>query len=258
MAISNIAPCKPIPKPARLQEGERTDATGKPVKNVILLSLPDDEFSLLRPHLEPVELPHSFILNEAGDKIQFAYFLNEGMTSLVVVTHDGQSVEVGLVGREGMVGMPIAVGLQRGSFRAITQIPGSGLRIKSEVLEESLRSTPDLRQKLGRYVLVHGLQVGQVAACNRLHEIEQRLARWLLMCQDRVDSPTIRLTHEFLAQMLGTGRPSVSLAIGILEQNGMIENVRGTVTIINRKQLEEASCECYGVIQNFNGGLGLR
>ncbi len=258
MAISNIAPCKPIPGPAHLQAGERTDATGKPVKNVILLSLPADEFNLLRPHLEPVELPHSFILNEAGDKIQFAYFLNEGMTSLVVVTHDGQSVEVGLVGREGMVGIPIAVGLQRGSFRAITQIPGSGLRIKSEVLEESLRSTPDLRLRLGRYVLVHGLQVGQVAACNRLHEIEQRLARWLLMCQDRVDSPTLRLTHEFLAQMLGTGRPSVSLAIGILEQNGMIENVRGTVTIISRKQLEEAACECYGVIQNFNGGLGLR
>lgn len=258
MAISNIAPCKPVPKPNRLHSGERTDATGKPVRNVILLSLPDDEFNLLRPHLEQVELPHSFILNEAGDKIHSAYFLNEGMTSLVVVTQNGQSVEVGLVGREGMVGMPIAVGLHRGSFRAITQIPGSGLRIMSEVLEECLRSTPDLRLKLGRYVLIHGLQVGQVAACNRLHEIEQRLARWLLMCQDRVDSSTLRLTHEFLAQMLGTGRPSVSLAIGILEQNGMIENVRGTITIINRKQLEEASCECYRVIQDFNGGLGLR
>jgi CRP-like cAMP-binding protein len=258
MAVINIVPSKPEFSPAVLRPGMRTDATGKPVKNIILLSLPDDEFKLLRPHLEPVDLPHNLILNEAGDRIHFAYFLNDGMTSLVVVTQDGQSVEVGLVGREGMVGMPIAVGLQRGSFRAIMQIPGNGLRIRSEMLEECLYSTPDLRMKLSRYVLVHGLQVGQVAACNRLHEIGQRLARWLLMCQDRVDSPLIRLTHEFLAQMLGTGRPSVSLAVSMLEQGGMIENFRGTVKILNRKQLELASCECYGVIQDFNGGLGLR
>jgi CRP-like cAMP-binding protein len=258
MAVLNVAPSKPLPKPSPMRSGTRTDLTGKPVRNVILLSLPDREFRLLRSHLEPVELPHQLILNEAGDRIHFAYFLNEGMTSLVVVTHDGQSVEVGLVGREGMVGMPIAVGLQRGSFRAIIQIPGAGLRIRSEILEECLHSTPDLRLKLSRYVLVHGLQVGQVAACNRLHEIGQRLARWLLMCQDRVDSPLLRLTHEFLAQMLGTGRPSVSLAVAMLEQGGMIENLRGTVKIINRKQLELASCECYGVIQDFNGGLGLR
>ncbi len=258
MAILNIVPTKPKPEPSPLRSGMRTDTTGKPVKNVILLSLPGREFRLLRSNLEPVDLPHHFILNEAAEKIHFAYFLNEGMTSLVVLTHDGQSVEVGLVGREGMVGMPIAVGLQRGSFRAIMQIPGSGLRIRSEILEECLHSAPDMRLKLSRYVLVHGLQVGQVAACNRLHEVEQRLARWLLMCQDRVDSPLIRLTHEFLAQMLGTGRPSVSLALGILEQDGMIESVRGTVKILNRKQLETAACECYGVIQDFNGGLGLR
>ena len=258
MAVLNVVPSKPLSKSSPMRSGMRTDATGKPVRNVILLSLPDREFRLLRAHLEPVELPHQLILNEAGDRIQFAYFLNEGMTSLVVVTHDGQSVEVGLVGREGMVGMPIAVGLQRGSFRAIMQISGAGLRIRSEVLEECLHSTPDLRLKLSRYVLVHGLQVGQVAACNRLHEIGQRLARWLLMCQDRVDSPLLRLTHEFLAQMLGTGRPSVSLAVAMLERGGMIENLRGMVKIINRKQLELASCECYGVIQDFNGGLGLR
>jgi CRP-like cAMP-binding protein len=257
MAILNV-PYKASSKPDPLQPGMRTDASGKPIKNIILLSTPDREFRLLRPHLEPIDLPHHLVLNEAGDKIHFAYFLNEGMTSLVVVTHDGQSVEVGLVGREGMVGMPIAVGLHRGSFRAIMQIPGAGLRIRPERLEECLHSTPELRLILSRYVLVHGLQVGQVAACNRLHEIGQRLARWLLMCQDRVDSPLLRLTHEFLAQMLGTGRPSVSLAVAMLERGGIIENLRGTVKIINRKKLELASCECYGVIQNFNGGLGLR
>jgi CRP-like cAMP-binding protein len=254
MAMLNVVPNRPEPLPS----GTRTDAGGKPVKNVILLSLPDYEFRLLRPHLEPVDLSHHLILNEAGDRISFAYFLNEGMTSLVVVTQDGQSVEVGLVGREGMVGLPVAVGLRRGSFRAIIQISGAGLRIRSEKLEECLHSTPELRLILSRYVLVHGLQVGQVAACNRLHGIGQRLARWLLMCQDRVDSPLLRLTHEFLAQMLGTGRPSVSLAVSMLEQDGMIENKRGVVRIVNRKRLELASCECYGVIQDFNAGLGLR
>jgi CRP-like cAMP-binding protein len=112
--------------------------------------------------------------------------------------------------------------------------------------------------ELRRYALMHGMRVAQLAACNRLHDIDQRLGRWLLMCQDRVDSPLLNLTHEFLAQMLGTGRPSVSLAAGILERRGLIENLRGTVKILNRKALEEATCECYGVIQHFNGGLGLR
>ena len=108
---------------------------------------------------------------------------------------------------------------------------------------------------LNRYVLVQGLQIAQIAACNRLHEIEQRLARWLLMCQDRVASESLPITHEFLAQMLGTGRPSVSLAAGILQKAGFIENLRGTVKILNRKQLESAACECYKIIQQFNRTL---
>jgi CRP-like cAMP-binding protein len=105
---------------------------------------------------------------------------------------------------------------------------------------------------------MHGMQVAQLAACNRLHDIEQRLGRWLLMCQDRIDSQLLPLTHEFLAQMLGTGRPSVSLAARELEDAGLIENLRGSVKILNRKGLEQAACECYGVIQHFNGGLGLK
>lgn len=228
------------------------------MKNVLLSSVPEVEYRVLRPFLEPVELPRQQILNEPGEKIGFAYFLNAGMISLVVVTHDGRSVEVGVVGREGMVGVPIVVGLKRGAFRAIMQIRGAGLRIRAEKLEETLSATPQLRLKLSRYVLVHGLQVGQIAACNRLHEVEQRLARWLLMSQDRVDSPVLPLTHDFLAQMLGAGRPTVSLACAKLEGAGLIENRRGALRVVNRKQLETAACECYDVIQNFNGGLGLR
>jgi CRP-like cAMP-binding protein len=228
------------------------------VNNVILLSLPDEEYNLLRPHLEPAELPQYQILHEPAEKIDFAYFLNQGMTSLVALSADGRSVEVGIVGREGMVGMSIAVGLLRGTFRAIMQMSGSGVRIRSEIFQQVLLCASTLQSEVSRFALMHGMQVAQLAACNRLHDIEQRLARWLLMCQDRVDSPLLPLTHEFLAQMLGTGRPSVTLAAGALESAGVIENLRGTVKVLNRKGLEQAACECYGVIQNFNGGLGLR
>lgn len=138
------------------------------------------------------------------------------------------------------------------------QMAGSGMRIRSEVFEDILLSAPVLRSQLGRFALMHGMQVAQLAACNRLHGIDQRLARWLLMCQDRFDSQLLPLTHDFLAQMLGTGRPSVSLAAGMLEDAGLIENLRGTVKILNRKSLEAVACECYGVIQHFNGDLGLK
>ena len=241
-----------------LVSGARTDAAGKAVNNVILLSLPDEEYNLLRPHLEPAELPQYQILHEPAERIDFAYFLNQGMTSLVALSADGRSVEVGIVGREGVVGMSIAVGLLRGTFRAIMQMSGCGVRIRSEIFQQVLLCASTLQSEVSRFALMHGMQVAQLAACNRLHDIEQRLARWLLMCQDRVDSPLLPLTHEFLAQMLGTGRPSVTLAAGALESAGVIENLRGTVKVLNRKGLEQAACECYGVIQNFNGGLGLR
>jgi CRP-like cAMP-binding protein len=231
---------------------------GKAVSNIILLSLPDEEYALLRPHLEPVELPQYEILHEPGQKIDFAYFLNDGMTSLVALSHDGRSVEVGIVGKEGMVGMSLMMDLRRGIFRAIMQMAGKGLRIRSEIFQEVLLRAPVLRLELSRFAMLHGMQVAQLAACNRLHEIDQRLVRWLLMCQDRMDSKLLPLTHEFLAQMLGTGRPSVSLAVAVLENAGLIENLRGTVKVLNRKKLEQAACECYGVVQHFNGGLGLK
>lgn len=248
---------RPVKAPPLLP-GARSDAAGTAVSNVILLSLPDSEYALLRPHLEPVELAQYKILHKPGEKIEYSYFLNEGMTSLVALSVDGRSVEVGIVGKEGMVGMSLMVGLLRGTFRAIMQMGGTGTRIPSEIFQAILPCAPTLRAELSRFALMHGMQVAQLAACNRLHDVDQRLARWLLMCQDRVDSQLLPLTHEFLAQMLGTGRPSVTLAAGVLESSGLIENLRGTVKILNRKALEEAACECYGVVQHFNGGLGLK
>ena len=246
-------PSKPAPANIR-----RTDKRGRPVRNIILLSIPDAEFVTVRSHLMPIDLGHADILHEPGEKIEYAYFLNEGMISLVVSTSGGRACEIGIVGKEGMIAPCVAVGLKRVPFQAITQIPGQGLKIRTDVLERLMSRCPELREQALRYVLLQGFQVAQIAACNRLHEIEQRLARWLLMCQDRVDSEVLQLTHEFLADMLGSGRPTVSLAAGGLQRAGIIENVRGTVRIINRKDLEQAACECYRVIQNYNGGLGLR
>jgi CRP-like cAMP-binding protein len=242
-------------KVAEPRSGTRKDAAGRPVANEILNSIPEGEYNLLGPDLEFVQLSPHEILHESGEKIDFAYFLNHGLASLVVPTSDGRSVEVAIVGHEGIVGTPLAVGLHRGPYRAIMQIPGTAARIKSDILEGRLPQTSELRLVLNRYVLMQGLQIAQIAACNRLHEIEQRLARWLLMCQDRVESECLPVTHEFLAQMLGTGRPSVSLAAGILQRAGIIENLRGMVRILNRKELEAAACECYKAMQRFHRSL---
>jgi CRP-like cAMP-binding protein len=242
----------PAPLPAR------TDRDGKSISNLMLLSIPEAEFSMLRPLLEPVDLPRSRVLYEQGDKIVHAYFLNQGMISLVVIAGDGRTVEVGIAGRRSVVGVPLAFGLNDAYSRAIVQLPGNGLRISAEFLPETFDRCPSLRRMIERYVLTQQLQVAQIAACNRLHDMDQRLARWLLMCQDTIDSGMLPLTHEFIAQMLGSGRPTVTIAAGVLERAGLIENTRGNVKIVNRKRLEDAACECYGAIQNFHTALALQ
>lgn len=241
-----------------LQPGERTNAAGKPVSNKILLSIPDDEYRSIRPHLEFRSLPRHYSVHEPGKKLGFAYFLNSGLVSLVVATEDGKTVEAGLVGSEGMTGTPSAVGLRRSPLREVVQIPGDGFRVEVGALQSTLRSTPQLQIMLSRYAVLQGMQAAQIAACNRLHDVAERLARWLLMTQDRVDSASLFLTHDFLATMLGTDRPSVSLAAGILQRKQIIEYTRGAVRILNRKKLEGSACECYRVIQQFNGDLRLK
>ena len=235
----------------------RTDRAGKAIRNLTLLTIPDEEFLILRPLLEPVELPRYKVLYEQAQKIESAHFLNDGMVSLVVITNDGRSVEVAIAGREGIVGVPPAFGFETAPMRTIVQLPGTGLRISSEALQENFANSPHLRHAIERYLVLQQMQVAQIAACNRLHDMDQRLARWLLMCHDRVDSEMLPLTHEFIAQMLGSGRPTVTIAAGVLERAGLIENTRGSVRILNRKRLEGAACECYGVIQNYLGNLRL-
>ena len=241
-----------------VQSGERTNGEGKPVNNRILLSVSDGDYSSLRPHLEYVSLPNHRILHEGSGRVEFAYFLNRGLISLVVVMNDGETAEAGIVGNEGFIGTAAAVGLSRSPLQAVVQITGDGFRVKVAALQNILESAPHLQLMLSRYAVVQGMQVAQTAACNRLHDIKQRLARWLLMAQDRVDSDSLHITHDFLATMLGTDRPSVSTAAGVLQKKKIIEYTRGAVRIVNRKKLEDAACECYGMTQQYNGELGLK
>lgn len=239
------------------QSGERRNVAGQSVRNTILLLTSDGDYSFLRPHLEYVNLQNHLILHEAG-KLRFVYFPNRGLISLVVVMKNGKTAEAGIVGKEGFTGIPAAVGLSWTTLQAVVQITGDGFRVKVGALQKTLESAPHLRLMLNRFAVVQGMQVAQTAACNRLHPIKQRLARWLLMTQDRMESGSLPITHDFLATMLGTDRPTVSLAAGVLQRKEIIEYTRGAVKIVNRKQLEDSACECYGVIRRYDDELGLK
>ena len=170
--------------------------------------------------------------------------------------NDGRTAEAGIVGHEGFTGTTAAVGLRKELLQAVVQITGDGFRVKAKVLQGILKSTPQLQLMLSRYAAIRAMQVAQTAACNRLHDIEQRLARWLLMTQDKVDSRVLLITHDFLATMLGTDRSTVSLAAGVLQKKGLIRYSRGAVKIVNREELEDSACECYGVIRQYDGEPG--
>ena len=241
-----------------VRAGGRTNVDGKPIRNKVLLAMPDDQYKLMRPDLTYVDLPHHLSLHESTQNIEFVYFPNRGMVSQVVVTKDGRTVEVGVVGNEGYAGAGLAAGLSRSSVREIVQIAGDGFRMVGNSLELILRSAPKLQVILNRHTGLQGMQVAQTAACNRLHDIQERLSRWLLMTQDRVDSGVLPITHDFIATMMGTDRSTVSLAAAVMQKKGIIEYVRGAVKIVNRRKLEKSACECYRVIHQFEDDLGLR
>ena len=191
------------------QTGERTNADGKEVRNKVLLATPDNEYKLMRADLAYVDLPDHLSLHEPTQNIDFVYFPNGGMVSQVVVTKDGRTVEVGVVGKEGYVGAGLAAGLSRSSVREIMQVGGDGFRMMGSALERILRSAPQLQMILNRHTGLQGMPSAQTAACNRLHNIQQRLSRWLLRTQDRVDSGVLPITHDFIATMMGTDPSTV-------------------------------------------------
>jgi CRP-like cAMP-binding protein len=177
------------------------------------------------------------------------YFRDSGMISILSVFPDGKSVEVGLVGDEGFAGLPLIAGFHGAATRGVVQIEGSAFRVGADALVELLGQCPTLDQKLQQRSHILTMEVMQIAACNRLHDVEERLARWLLMCADRVHTESLPLTQELLAQMLGTRRSSVTIAAGVLQKAGMIAYTRGDVQIVNRASLEEAACDCYQLMQ---------
>jgi CRP-like cAMP-binding protein len=226
-----------------------TDGDGNSVANSILLGLSSKECSQILPRLEFVRLMLHQVLHEAGETIKSGYFVNSGMMSVLAVQPDGKTVEVGLSGREGFAGLPLLVGYENGPTRVMTQADGTAYRCDVKTLDDLMRQFPDLGRRLHRFAYQLAMQSTQIAACNRLHDVVSRLARWILMTQDRVLSDRLPLTQEFLGQMLGTRRASVTVAAGALQKAGLIAYARGSVTILNRKGLEGAACDCYAIVQ---------
>ncbi|MGH9600487.1 MAG: Crp/Fnr family transcriptional regulator [Terracidiphilus sp.] len=224
-------------------------------KNRILSSLPKAEIDRLAPHLSLVNLPqHQTLLDGTAPH---GYFLEDGIASVVVTVESGDTVEVGIIGIDGVVGVPILLGVQGGPSRTFIQIEGSGYRIEAAALKEQFERAGELRNRLQVYMQGFFVQTAQTAVCNRLHGIEERLSRWLLSCHDRMASDELRLTHEFLGQMLGSPRTTVTLAAGLLQRAGLIDYTRGVVTIRNRAHLENAACECYKTVRDVYRGFSL-
>ncbi len=183
-------------------------------------------------------------------KAPYAYFPKDGIASVVVTVENGNTVEVGIIGIDGIVGVPILLGAEGTPGRTFVQIAESGFRVKAGILKREFERTGELRRHLQRYMQAYMVQSAQTAACNRLHNIEERLARWLLACRDRLASDELRLTHDFLGQMLGAPRTTVTLAAGLLHRAGLIDYSRGVVTVRNRVELENTACECYGIVRD--------
>lgn len=219
------------------------------VRNRMLSALAPEEFGLLAPHLEPVELPFKTVLIVPDEPITHVHFPESGLTSFLALFEGGGSLEVGMVGRDGVVGIPILLGADAVSQECLMQIPGHGWRIKTDALRAAIRQSPALHASLLRGAMAFLAQVSQTAACNGAHRLEERLARWLLMSHDRCDGDRLPLTQEFLSTMLGVRRAGVTVAAGTLQRAGIIRYESGDITILNRPALEVASCECYAVVR---------
>ncbi len=228
-----------------------------PVGNHLIAALPQEEYERLLPNLKPVSLSLKQVLYEPNEPIDYAYFLNSGASSLLNLMQDGQTIEAATVGKEGMLGVPLLLGTTQIPLQVIVQIPGDGLRMKADIFKAEVYAGCPLHTLLLRYTQTLMNQISQTAACNRLHSVEARCCRWLLMTQDRVESDSFPLTQEFLSYMLGVRRASVSEVAATLQKSELIDYHRGQITIRDRKGLEAASCECYqSTKQEFKRLLG--
>jgi CRP-like cAMP-binding protein len=226
-------------------------------QNRLLASLAAADRQRLHPHLEALELPYKASLYEANEPIEHVYFITSGVASLVNTMRNRDAAEVGTVGNEGIVGLPILLCNEQSPTSVYMQVPGAGLRVKADVFRHELLRSDTIRTAFLRYVHAFFNQVAQSAACAHFHTLERRCCRWLLMTHDRVHADEFLLTHEFLGMMLGVRRASVTIAAGALKKRGLIRYKRGHVTILDAAGLQELSCECYGVTKReFDRLLG--
>jgi len=225
-----------------------------PSQNLILRALSDDARNRLNPLLEHVELPSGKILYRADEVINYVYFPENSMISVVAYTEQGQGAEVSVIGHEGATGLDVILGSVRSSNENITQLANDAYRIKTEDLRAEFVKGGELHDLLLLFVRKLIVQISQTALCNRLHNTEMRLSRWLLMCHDRSNSDVMRLTQEFIAVMLGANRTTVTMTAIELQNAGFISYKRGTITMLDRKGLEEFTCPCYATISAAYAG----
>lgn len=219
-------------------------------RNLLLLSVPEGVRERLLEASELVDLPKKKLLYDVNTRIDHVYFIENGVSSIVSLLSDNTAVETATCGREGMVGLPVFFGVASSSTQALQQIPGNGWRVPADVFRAALAESGELRDALGRFAQATMTLIAQNSACNRRHSIEERCVRWLLMSHDQMDGQPFELTHQFLSQMLGVRRATVTVTAGALQQAGLISYHRGLVTILNRAGLEDMCCECYAIIHN--------
>jgi CRP-like cAMP-binding protein len=226
-------------------------------QNRLLNLLPTEEYERLRPHLQPVEFEHKHLLYEADLHIEYVHFLETGVASLVNTMKNGDAAEVGTIGNEGMVGLPVVFGDSQAPTSVYMQVAGRGLQMKAKTFWEEMQGSATLRTVMLHYAHAFFNQVAQSAACNTFHDLLRRCCRWLLMTHDRMQRDEFPLTQEFLAMMLGVQRPGVTLAAGELQRIGLIRYTRGHITILDHEALIKRSCECYAVsTREFDRLLG--
>ena len=221
-----------------------------PRVNTLLGALPDADYQRIAPALEPVRLPRGSVLEEPHREIEFAYFPISGVASIVAMGTDGESVDTTMIGREGMTGLAVFLGTGQMPVRTIVQVPMTGVRLRSDDLRAELVLDGLLVNLLRRYTQVVMVSMAQLILCNRVHRLDQRAARWLLQVDERVDEAPFDVTQEFLAEMIGTQRPSVSLAVRQFKDDGLITYSRGRLVISDREGLLKRSCSCISVMHD--------
>jgi len=217
--------------------------------NHFLQALPRGVAARLAEELKPVPLARGTVLVHAGALAGHLYFPDRGLISLVKIMDDGRTAEVGCVGMEGMIGVPALLGMDQSAFETVVQLDGTGRSLKTSVLRAEMEASPALKELVLRYMYYTINHLAQTAACNRLHSLRQRCCRWLLTAHDNAREPAFSLTHEFLALMMGVNRPSLSLAVAMLQRRGMIRYKRASLAILDRRGLESGSCECYATMR---------